>query len=294
MTRIRSRAKTSHYGLKHSLQLGLAWTAIICLVISAVLIVCYKIYESRVNTYLDTVDNILNSESYEVIVGENRTRACVNTEGELIYLSTTNGKDSTQLFMRDNLCYMAIDSMTTREQRNDFGGKTWVYVDKQALMKDGIYKASDLLGCINTELYRKELNDAKIITKGIRYIKYLLSGYTTDTYGMLGSESIVIDDSEKFNEINGRYINVFGDYRELLGGVSMVSVKEGEVEIIGVNGEHIVIKAVTGKSEYDVLARTMDAMSTSLKETGKQREEKFFAEYSEKDIIESLKGAFEK
>ena len=294
MTKVRSRNRTDgKYLVWTFIKRVVTGAAIAFAILAGLSILGSNAYDKKVEQSLVMVDNIYNSGSYEVRTSDSTIRSTINKQGKPVYMKIETKEGWTQLLMKDDKCYMNIEDFTTKEQRAEFGGKVFVAVSTDELMKGGFYSASDVLGYVNTALYRKELKDSKIVSKAMRYLKYLINGEVEDTYGYLGSKGIYIVDKEKFNSISAIGIDAVGNFSDRLGEISVIFVNESGAEIVG-SGEHIKIGALTGKSDYDTLAATIESLSIDLKDTGGRYKDKFFKEYETNNIIESLKGAFKK
>ncbi len=302
MTSIRSRAVKEEVNIKAIIKKVLKIAIPTLIGIAVLLIIGSKYYEAQVLKCLDMIDNMREADGFSVI-GTSRkvVKATTDENGELKHVAaevpddSNKGTISVNLFFKDDICYIDVQNISTKEQREDFGGKTWVSIEKSKLYKSGLFKASDILKCIDTDLYRKELKDSMIISKGIKGIKYFLFGKTSDTYGTLNASEIVISDVEKFNSnLESYYIDIVGDYKsDLNGAIGYVSIGNGYANVGGKGSTGIKIEEISRGSEFSSLSDNIEMMSVPIESIGSWRYDKFTSGYKSKSLIVSLKGAFE-
>ena len=303
MNKVRSRAVKQDVNIKRIIKKSILIGAPILISLAVILIVASAYYTKVVTKYLDYVEQMQSVDGFQAMSSTGSAMRAVNGDaGEIRYIVATDKEQDTDeeetdvyLLIEGDLCYINIQDITTSEQREKFGGKTWLSIDKEKLYKDGVFKASDILNCIDVDLYRNELADSSIFTKGIKGIKYLLSKKASDTFGKLDDDKIIITDTEKFiTNLSGRYIDVVGDYRnDLNGKIEYVEINDFYAGIVGKDKSVVKVIDIRGEATFDRVSGNIEMMSTPIESIGKLKYDKFISDYKKKNLIESLKGAFE-
>lgn len=297
MTKVRSRNIDKHYRLKMLIKTCVVLVACLSVIWAALSIIGAWNYEKIVNKCLNIASKCEGTTSYMLEYNGEKVTVYTNDKDEVIFVSILNDNSEDKIFFKDGKCFIEVSSMINEKDSKEMAGKTWVYVDTALLLKEGTYRANDIVRCIDDEYIKKYVDSKSRFHKGLKYFESLLYGKSNDSYGYFSSDGIVIVSSEffKYGEYSKEYsLDIVGDYERKIGRVRGVVIRDSGVEILGDIGS-INMTIIGGKFQYKVLYEAIETLSIALRDVNEQYEENFFSNYrSNKNIIESLKGAFER